>query len=162
MCILIHRCVGRSQVVEKLVEAWRADHEDAMFVRDLEELAAECIDLGQLLRHAWDSLLELLDDETFNKIGVTGKTFQGVLTKTLPLLREVQKWIAEATQKGYEVEQAVIFEQIIQQTERVLEQFKEEWPCVDHEIVRKSREDFLQGKYKTTEELLRDAQNSGS
>ena len=58
MIFSVCRYLNRSSSVENLVENWQSQHNQAMFLFDVEELIRECIDLGALSKHAWQTLHE--------------------------------------------------------------------------------------------------------
>src|SRR2546430_1932527 len=129
MNLLMKRCERHSHLVEDLIKDWRADHEQAMAVRDIEELVEECCGLGKLLVRTWGGMLKLLfTDEKFNMIEVLGRRFHGVVAKALLMFRTVEKSIADADQKEYTVEGAEEFRQTVSQLLRVEQDFAKEWP----------------------------------
>jgi hypothetical protein len=61
MNMLLKRCQRRAHLAEELVEeAWLHDHRDAMQAFIAEELLGECVELGNLLRDGWNTVLERL------------------------------------------------------------------------------------------------------
>ena len=53
MDMLIIRCRQRARLATELVDRWKVDHLQAMMACDVDELLAECSEVGRLVKRVW-------------------------------------------------------------------------------------------------------------
>jgi hypothetical protein len=162
MNLSVRRYLGRSRFVEELVENWQLEHERAMFAKDVEELVSECIELGELTKHAWKSALDQLFDEKVEYIDKAGKMLESSISKTLCVFDKISGLIKEAKRKGFEIEGSANFEETVRATVQVKAELARDWPWFDTAVAEEALADYRRGDYQTIEEIRRDTQTLGS
>ncbi len=164
MSILVRRYLGRSRYVEELVEEWQIAYHKAQLSWDLQDLVTECIDLGYFAKQTWDFLAEKLFDETSALDHDTiGESMEIALQKTLQVFSKVQGLVKRLHQLDCpSLDNSQEFEDVVAQTELVNQQFEEQWPSLDTDMVEAALAAFGRGDYVTPEALLNDAKGSSS
>ena len=158
--ILVRRYLRRSRSVEELVEDWKIEHDQAMFALDVEEFVKECIDLGNLSKHAWKSFRELLlKDPNAPAVEESGMVMKEALTKTLAIFHTVNGLIDEASQKGHVIQDDANFELVLHETTKISDKVHAVFMEPDPKVIEESIAAFKRGEYYTSEELLRAAQD---
>jgi len=161
MSILVRRYLGRSRYVEELVEDWQIAYQKAQLAWDLQDLVAECIELGQFAKRTWDFLADKLFDESvaFDHDSV-GESMSIALKKTLQIFIKVQRLIKRLHQLDCpSVDNATEFEELVAQTKQANREFQEQWPGFDTDTVEEALAAYGRGDYDTSEALLNDAKN---
>ncbi len=154
------RYLRRSSFVETLMEEWQLQHDEAMFVFDVEEFVSECIDLGNLSKHAWRSFHELLlTDPNAPVIDESGAVMKEALAKTLETFQAVNRLVDEASQKGHAVKDAAEFELVLHETIKISETVADIFAPPDPNMIEESIAAFKRGEYYSIEELIRAAQD---
>jgi len=154
------RYLSRSCYVEDLVDEWKLSLDQAMFALDVEELVKECIDLGNLSKHAWNGFRELLlKDPNAQVIEDSGLVMKEAVTKTLEIFRTVQSLVREMSHKGHVIQDNAGFEAIFHETKKISNKVNSVFLEVDPRDIEESIAAFKRGEYRTSEELLRAAQD---
>src|SRR5262245_34600890 len=122
MSIFVRRYLGRSRLVEDLLEHWQVDHNDALFAQDVEALARECVELGKLTRHTWNLLVNHLFDGVILNLDEVGQTMDKSVQRTLGVFASVRKLIAEAKRRGFALECSTDFESAARETQLVMDE----------------------------------------
>ena len=160
MSIFVRRFLHRSRSVDELIEEWKLEHDQAMFAFDLEELVSECIDLGNLSKHAWKSFRDLLlKNPNAPVIEESGRVMQTALTRTLEMFHTVKALVTEASQKGHSIQDAADFELVVNETRKISDKVQVVFMEPDPAAIEESIAAFKRGEYYTSEELLRAAQD---
>jgi len=145
-----------------LVEYWQTEHKDAMVACDVEELVSECLELDDLVQHAWKSLSDLLFDGKIDDVETIGDKMRMALAKTQNALSLVNDAVSAAESRGHNIAKAEDFRTIRQRMDLVAEEFKETWPTANPQLAQQSLAAYRRGEYQGTENLLRKAQGFGS
>lgn len=131
-----------------------------MFALDVEEFVSECIDLGNLSKHAWRSFRELLlKDPNAPVIDESGTIMKEALAKTLAIFQAVKRLVDEASQKGHAVKDAANLELVLHETRKINETVQGIFAPPDPKMIEESIAAFKRGEYYTIEELIRAAQD---
>jgi hypothetical protein len=92
---------GRVRAIEDAVETWRFDHDDALAVRDVEDVVRECLGMREFLRswqnQAWAYMLA----NRLANIQETGEELRTELNRMLEIFPKVLAAIRWAKAKGY-------------------------------------------------------------
>lgn len=160
MNILLRRYLGRTEFVEGLVEEWKRDHDDAMFAVAVDELVAECIDLGNLSKHAWGAFRQLLiHDPNAPIIDESGLVLMDALTKTLAVFQDVSVLRAEAIRRGHSIKDDSSFVTVLGEIKKINATVQEVFAPPDPKMIEESIAAFKRGECHTIEELIRAAQD---
>jgi hypothetical protein len=159
MSVLIRRCLGRSRMVEELVENWQIDHQQAMFARDIEELIVECIELAELVRRGRTWLADELFDEKIDNIDKAGEMLRTAISKALLAYDRVQKTVEAAEQMQFTIDNARQFRAVVRELRDIEDEVKKTWPTVNRQMVNDSLAAYARGEFRTTEDLLGDTQD---
>lgn len=164
MSLLVRRCLSRSHLLEEFVETWQIDHKEAIYARDLDELVSECLELAVLLGRAWRSTVERLFDERerSDRVFASEEVIKGAIRRTVGIFKNVRKLIDEAERKGYSIDASPQFRAAALDVEQLEKETDEQWPPMDSELIRESREAFNQGEYQSAADLLHELQGGGA
>ena len=161
MSVLVHRCLGRSRLVEELVEDWQIEHKNVMLLRDVEELASECLELGKLVQHVWGVLSEELFDGRIEDLEGIGEEMRVAIEKTRHVVALVSNAICEVERKGYVSKQGADLRLAAHEIEQVAKDFKKTWPTANLQMAQESLTAYNRGEYQKAGDLLH-AHNRGS
>jgi len=119
---------GRVRTVEDAIELWKASHDDAMDVRDMEDIveessAALCMFI-EWQQEAW----RLLRIGAIRNILEEGSQFQRAYHAAEQLIRSVKDCIESATARGYIIDHAEKLRSVIKQVEVMHKEFSAKWP----------------------------------
>ena len=162
MGMLVSRCVRRSRLVQELAEDWQINHREAMFARDLDELLAECVDLGRLLSHCWKQMFNLLFSEQIDDVDRAGKSLLSATERSLTVFDKVKGFLAAAKQRGFEIDGDGSFIETVSVVGELKTEMIRQWPSIDDGMMRESLLCYERGEYQSTEELLHGLQDKGS
>lgn len=152
---------GRARIIEQAVEAWKADHDDAMRTRDVEGLITlyleHCAFLKDWYKEAWDDLLanELLDPQG------AGEVIRDLLVKTVEYGRDLSNLIAEAKRKGYIVDRTEEFRASEVIVSQLHADIKASWPWMDQSLREQSLADYEAGRCRPAQEILDELRRPG-
>lgn len=150
----------RSDFVGDLIEEWKSKHDEAMFALDVEEFVCECIELGNLSKHAWQSLREvLLKDPNSPAVDESGATMKDALAKTVESFQQLEKLIQQTKLLGYEINNAGAFEIMFHEIKQIRDKVNGIMAEPDPKMIAESMAAFQRGEYYSSEELLRAAQD---
>jgi hypothetical protein len=137
-------------------EAWKAGHEQAEAVGEVEEIVDDCLALHprvvRMVKHAWERAF-------------AGKVTrpEGEGTAILGALRRVGwAWdvldgvVRECTDRGYDVPAAGRVRETREEVRRLTADFASRWPFARPDVIERSRKEIEEGRFVTGEELLRE------
>jgi hypothetical protein len=153
-------CRGRVRTIEDAVESWKADHGDAMEVRDLEDVVRECLGMRDFLREWLNLAWGFLFADKLPAVQQVGEMLRIGFERTINVLTEVQGCIQRAAAKGYEVDKAAEFQEALGQIKHFQSKLLERWPFLDPDQITASRADFGKGSCQSAEEILRELQST--
>jgi hypothetical protein len=162
MSILVRRCLGRSRLVEELVENWQIEHKQAMFAGDMEELVVEFIALGELIQHGWESMIDRLFDEKIDNIDAAGDMMRAAISRTLKVSTKLEEFVGLAEQMQNPIDKAHSFRSVVRNLQHIDAEVKKRWPTVNARMLNDSLAAYERGEFRTTEDLLGDTQDCGS
>jgi hypothetical protein len=152
---------GQYRAVEDALETWKADHDEAMSVRDLEEVIRTCLGLNdsarRLVRSAWE-------------LGFAGKAQnpEEIGREVLPALkagvvtwRSLAEGVEERAAQGYTVDSADRVPAALEEIRALAADFAARWPFVRKQEVERGAREIAAGKFTTGEELLREIHGEG-
>jgi len=152
----------RVHALEETYESWRAEHLEAMEVRDTEELIAECLTLVQAMADLWHVTWQDLTSRPCEDLDAVGRTLRDHFDSGYRVVRKVLDFVddfAATTQHTIEGRDA------LQRASRSLAQLRDRvmagWPWsnrpvppINWDMVEKGREARERGEYASTEEIL--------
>jgi len=160
--VVIRRFLGRSRLAESLVEDVFAEHKNAMFARDVEELIAECLELEKISRSAWDYVLDVLFSERANETDELGNMMKMAIAKVSVVFNRVNQLIDEMKARGHGPKEVADFLIARREIQRINEDVAKKFPPINEEMVKRSLEAFRRGEGRTAEEMLHESQGHGS
>ena len=152
---------GLSRAVKEALETWKADHDEAMAVRDLEEVIRVCVDLDaytrKFVRSAWEMGLsgEADDSEEIGRDILKG------LEEEAETWQALSESAAECAARGYTVEGADRIPTTLAEVRALRNDFASRWPFVRAEDVGRGVSEIAAGKFVTAEELLCELHGQG-
>jgi len=164
MSLLLRRCKNRSHQLEEYLETWQIDHQNALYVCDLEQLVQDCLQLMPLLRQAWDHTVERLFDKSkpSEMVFVEEQTVRRVVSMVSQLCRRVSGLIDEAEQAGYSVDATEAFRGELRDLVFLEKEIESQWPPTNSQHIRESLDAYGRGEYQSAEDMLREAQGNGA
>ena len=133
-------CRGLADTIAAAVEPWKADHEKALRVRDIEDVVALCLHLHHHLhewqRQAWEYAFsgEMRDPQT------TGETLRSALEIGLQSCEMVRQAVGWANAKGYQVDQATDLHQAAEDLTKLQKDLLQRWPFFDAAEIKRELE----------------------
>jgi hypothetical protein len=159
MNLVLHRCLRRSQLVEELVEAWRLDRGESGFMRELQGLVQECLDLANVIRDAWKSAQEMLIAGEITDLTVTAEILGVAAQRTVQMFAEVRKLITAAEQKGNHLENVGMLEDADRYVKKLSNSIRQCVPPYCANDVQNSLAAYHRGESQPIEELLNAAKS---
>ena len=147
MILNADRCLRRSALVEELFEAWEIDHQEAMLVRDAEELVEECIDLCGLLGSSWNMIRAEFFATGFGDFQKTSRVFQKAVERSLRVVGRVSALGAEMIGKGFSIRRQEELCRELGSIRTIQREARELWATNDGQLARSSIEDYAKGEY---------------
>lgn len=149
-------CRGQARTIEDAVEAWRADHDDAMDVRDIEDVIPVCLTLSELLqewqKEAWESLFS----NRLSNLQEAGELLRKAYLHSLQAFEGVADCLRWTKQLGYEVDRIAEFQQAFETIRRLSEDFSQRWPVLDAASVETARAQIARGEFLSAEDIQRE------
>jgi hypothetical protein len=146
-------CRGQVRTIEDAIEAWKAGHEDAMEVRDIEDVIPVCLMLGELLQQwqkdAWESLFS----NRLREVQSAGALLQKAYSQSLEAFEGVADCLRWAKRNGYAVEKATDFQRIAEMVQRLHADFARRWPFLDPTAIDEARAQISRGEFVSEEDI---------
>ena len=155
-------CRGRARTIEDAVEAWKSDHDEAMAVRDLEDIIRECRWLRDLLMEWNQESWKLLRAGRLHCVQDTGDSLRMVLTIFLRAIPRARRLAANYKRGGYHVEHAGEFADLEKQVQEMANELDQKWPFIDPREMEESRSAYDRGECQPVEDILRELQGTDS
>jgi hypothetical protein len=162
MNMLLIRCRRRTRVAEELLEQWQIDHAQAMLACDVDELLAEAVELGQLVKRCWTTSLNRLFAEQVEDVDGERRALHFIARRTLRLFRKVAKIADQTVKGGHALVNLADFTANFQNMRQLRLDIAEKWPTTNEQLLAESQAARLRGEYLSAEDWLRDAQGTGS
>jgi hypothetical protein len=161
MSIFIERYLGRTHAVEGLVKNWKTNHDQNMFVMDVDEMVQECLDLSALCQHAWKTLWQLLRREpNGDTVDEAEDPMKKALAKTLHIFEAVQDLIAQAKDNGFAIQNAEAIAIAAQGVREISAKVDNVYPQMNEVLAEEAIAAFKRGECIPIEELIREAQSA--
>lgn len=159
---------GKVKLLEEAVEAWKADHDDAMRALDAEDLVSHALSLANdELPRTWKRLWEILESAQSIDTEVIGKTLREVFDR-VPALLESVRAVADETEAstGHTLRGRNNLDAAIERIRVLGNNIMSAWPWKnrphhvhDRQKLLDAREAFSRGEYDDIETLLRQARS---
>jgi hypothetical protein len=160
MSVFANRYLTRSRAVEHFVEDWTTRQNGAAIAIDVEELVRECVDLGDLCRHAWQSLWQILRrDPNSDAVNEAQAPMKEALARTLKVIQAVKGRVAEFTERGFKISNAEALSSTFQSVQEISAKIDVVYPEVDSKLVDDAIAAFKRGECIPIEDLIREAQS---
>jgi hypothetical protein len=152
---------AKTRGIEDAVEWWKPDHDNAMSVRDVEDLVRECLGIRDFLKQwlalSWQSIREgNLDD-----CESVGRALEDAFKNGAQIFQTVRECIVDAEHSEYTVENSAAFDEAEKDVVSMQADFEREWPFMDMKVLEKSIADYKAGRYRSAKEILDEMQHSG-
>lgn len=149
---------GQSRSVVEAVEAWKQSHDEAMQVRDLEQVVRFSIFMGQaflgVARASWESLFE----GKLHPVVECGEHLLKGHEYMLEALRVAREVVEDAEKDGYDVEGSGEVAETITALEASLAKLRNKWPRFNQESLARGLDQAERGEFVPFEELRRGVQ----
>jgi hypothetical protein len=150
----------QARAVKDTVEAWKADHDEAMEVRGIEALVDVSIVMGDFIEglqeEAWEKLFAGEQSTPLK----TGELFRLGYSLVLDAFEATAGCVETMRARGYEVEKSEQFSEAWAAVRQQAADFAARWPTIDPAAVEEARERRARGEFLSAEdfrrELLRD------
>jgi hypothetical protein len=151
---------GRAQNAETVIDFWKASHDDAMVVRDIEDILQEVSATFRLFiewqKEAWDAMRT-------GKIGnvlEVGEQLKIAYEIGERLSKSAGQCIEWAAEKGYAVENAGALRSLVKEIEELHKQFSAKWPFPDSAEMEANLAAINRGECVDLGEWISDLQNN--
>lgn len=164
MNLIISRYLHRAKVLEEMNEDWKKGHDEALEVLQFEELLSESLDMAAFLIRS----LKVIADSVFDSAETCIMAFDDRLKviahaeRAIRAFKETMEQADKILLKGYQLKDADKLRPALHRLEHSLTALKTTCPSPDHEMLARTARDIEQGKFRSAEELLNDAKNSGA
>jgi hypothetical protein len=143
------------------VESWKGDHDDAMAVRDMEDVIAVCLQEKGFFLAWYKDTLELFATKKIKDAEATGEMLKNSLDQALAAFQGVCGLIAQAEQKEYSVNSSEAFKNAKKELKELRENLADRRLSFDRARIQQARKEIAEGRSKPAEDILRDLQSSG-
>jgi hypothetical protein len=156
------KIICRSQVraIEDVVDAWKADHECAMKVHDIEDIIRVGVFVREQFRGWVADLWECASTGQTSNPVAEGETILHWFAEARKVMGLVSAQIAWATSQGYTVDNAQEFATALDDVRKMEEDFRSRWPLPDAQQVAQARKEFASGAFQSAEDVLRELQGA--
>ncbi len=126
---------GRVRAIEDAVEVWKASHDDAMEVRDVEDLIREWLWASELWIQWQEDAWQLLRAGQLKKTQEAGRALQWAHNAGLGLVATLEECLRSAEKAGYAVDNAGEFREKARALQRAYDNFLKRWPFADNQTI---------------------------
>jgi len=148
--------------IENAVEWWKPDHDDAMCVREIEDLARECISIRDDLQNWVESCWSCATHGTVADFTSVNNELQEAFSIGQARFQSVRECIDEAGRRGYQLDNTREFNEAEKQITKMQSEFEEKWPSLNLQVLRQSMADYRAGRYRTAKDLFDEFQRRNS
>lgn len=148
----VHSSSAQTLVGE--IEAWREDHADAMFAREVEDFVNDCLARTQKSLDLVRRCYRLLRSNQLAQVEDAGQAMRLLLTTGEKLHHAIAILVGEARRRGFTVEREAEFREASAELARQLERFVRAWPWRDQGRHDVARADILAGRFQPTDAIL--------
>lgn len=153
---------AKTRGIEDAVEWWKPDHENAMSVREVEDLVSECLGAHKILvdwtKSCWDSLSA---GQLANPESVAQELLEAMKSGS-DKFRMVSNCIEEAERLGYTVDNSNAFESAEIAISQMHADLEKRWPFIDTKVIEQSLRDYRAGQFRSAKEILDELQCTGA
>lgn len=121
---------GQVRTVDDAVEAWQTDHQEAMYVCDVEDIIGLCLPWPEMFETAYAHLWDGAFQQQVPNIEVFAGLMRNVADGALQSLGRLATAIDWAKRLGYTVGKEADFIAAKQRVEELTANFKREWPWI--------------------------------
>lgn len=147
---------GQYRAVEDALETWKDDHDEAMSVRDLEEVIRTCLGLNASARDLVRAVWELGFSGKAHNSEEIGRDVLLVLKAGVVTWESLAKSVEERVAQGYAVEGADRAPPALAEIQSLAADFAARWPFIRVEDIEEGARQIAAGEFVTGEELLRE------
>ncbi len=161
---------SKIRILEEAVESWKRDHEDALFVQDVEELIAGCLSCWEDIRRSWVRTRRLALGNWLWDLQDAGTTVLDLLGRCIRLLEDVAG-LAEkvAGDLGRAIEGQENLPEAIREASDLREHVNKTWPWnnrpvlpLDRKMADQSRAARARGESQDVADILASLQANDS
>ena len=149
---------GQFAAMEESVETWKSGHEEAMEVRDVEDVIQLAIKLhdhlAAFVNDCWDAAFRARHHKTQN----LGFAILHSLDCAVNAWKSINAVVISYAGKGYVIDNGNLVEQAMRRMREIREDFKNRWPLIEEEQKSRSREEIAGGECRRAEDILRELQ----
>jgi hypothetical protein len=155
MSLLVERCLKRSFLLEELYEHWQIDRHEAELAGDLQELSSECLQLAELVAHAFEQLSNEFFRTGFGDFAKPSRALRLAIRKTTGVIELVMNLAAAHAQQATSGEPLRLKLESLRDIDRKAAEY---WAAPDAAMAEQARADYERGDYRLAEDLARELQ----
>jgi hypothetical protein len=149
-------CRGQARTIEDAVKAWKAEHDDAMEVRDIEDVVRVCVLLSELMQEWQAEAWECLFSGKLRSTQLAGGLLRKAYAHAAEAFEGVAEWVNWVRERGYKVEGARRFTEAVEAVRRLREDFVRRWPTLTASDLAEGSAQAARGEFMSPEELARE------
>jgi hypothetical protein len=125
--LLLRLYSSQVEAAEAAVEAWKAEHQEAMRARDLEDLVRSCLDYPAILMRVCNATFAKMRDGALEAPNETRQALHDFFEKTLDYLRGIRDLAARFQRDGHLIAGLTELENALEQCRALKERIFEFW-----------------------------------
>jgi hypothetical protein len=146
---------GQVRTVEDAVEAWQSDHQEAMCVRDIEEIIEMCLAWPRMFKQVYGQLWDAAFEHELPSIQRFASHIMSTSQEAVSALSRLASCIEWAKLSGYAVDNEAGFASVKQQVDHLVSEFQRDWPSINGTAVSEAIKALSNGHFLTFEEASR-------
>lgn len=154
-------CRAHIQAVTDVLKSWKKDHDEAMKVRDLEDLIRLCLAFCEEEDQLVTEALETLASDKTMTVRRHGFMIQATLDAAVQAVEAVTMRVEHYKRQGYSVDNEETLREVARKTRQRQVAFLGQWPFFTLEELEESSAVIERGEFVTGEDLLRELQGEG-
>jgi hypothetical protein len=151
-------CEARLHGISTAAGLWKRDHQEAMKVRDVEDLVRECLGAHDLLTDLYQEAWHLLLHNELTDVQAEGRFLELLLHRAERTWITIQERIHWAQGQGYSIDRSAELDQAIESGQRMSRTVSQRWPFIDPQQIEQARAELTRGEFQTVEEILGELQ----
>jgi hypothetical protein len=144
--ILIQLYRGQMRAMAETVEAWKAEHREAMIARDVEEMVRASLDYPTMMTRLYDSAWNRILANELEDYLKTGEALQDLLSQTVELLHSIRALARSFVEAGHPIERMNQLEDALARLENLKHEIIQCWPWFSQEDIDAGRAEHARGE----------------
>lgn len=145
--ILFRLYRGQVRALAETVEAWKAEHREAMIARDVEDMVRVCLDFPAMLTRIYGSAWDRIRANELEDYMKTGEALQDLVRDTTELLHSIRVLAHGFVEAGHSLEGTSQLEDVLARLEDLRQEINRCWPWFSQEEIDAGRADQARGEF---------------